>query len=60
MSGGCVDFFYFDLKMDSVDLAVYLKEKGIPKDVCSKLEGMSCGVQDVPSRLVMIRRYKFS
>ena len=28
----------FDVKMDSNDLAIYLKEKGIPDEVCDKLE----------------------
>jgi hypothetical protein len=29
----------FDVNMDSIDLSIYLKEKGIPDEVCDKLEG---------------------
>ena len=28
----------FDVKMDSIDLAIYLKDKEIPDKVCDKLE----------------------
>ena len=28
----------FDVKMDSIDLAIYLKEKGVPSEVCDILE----------------------
>ena len=31
----------FDVNMDSIDLAIYLKDKGIPDEVCDKLEGKS-------------------
>ena len=29
----------FDVNMDSIDFAIYLKGKGIPDEVCDKLEG---------------------
>ena len=29
----------FDVNMDSINLAIYLKCKGIPDEVCVKLEG---------------------
>ena len=28
----------FDVKMDTINLAIYLKDKGIPDEVCDKLE----------------------
>ena len=31
----------FDVNMDSIDLAIYLKDKGIPDEVCDELEGKS-------------------
>ena len=31
----------FDVNMDSINLAIYLKDKGIPDEVCDKLEGKS-------------------
>lgn len=31
----------FDVNMDSIDLAIYLKDKGIQDEVCDKLEGKS-------------------
>lgn len=38
--GANVNVIYdeFDVKMDSIDLAIYLKDKGIPDEVCDKLE----------------------